>query len=104
MPAELDVLIVGAGLSGIAAAVHLNERCPGKRWLILESRDNLGGTWDLFRYPGVRGPSREPVRFECRFLLLCRGSYDYAQAYTRFAGRACTPSPLQGIKKQPRSR
>ncbi|MGA2342600.1 MAG: NAD(P)/FAD-dependent oxidoreductase [Steroidobacteraceae bacterium] len=157
MSAELDVLIVGAGLSGIAAAVHLKMRCPGKRWLILESRANLGGTWDLFRYPGVRsdsdmytlgfsfkpwtaakaiaggetilgyleeaarehgidrqmrfdhrviraswaservawmveaerGPSREPVRFECRFLLLCSGYYDYAEGYTpAFPGRA----------------
>ena len=57
VPAELDVLIVGAGLSGIAAAVHLKKRCPDKRWLILESRGNLGGTWDLFRYPGVRSDS-----------------------------------------------
>jgi monooxygenase len=57
VPAEIDVLIVGAGLSGIAAAVHLKKRCPKKRCLILESRDRLGGTWDLFRYPGVRSDS-----------------------------------------------
>ena len=53
----LDVLIVGAGLSGIGAAVQLQRRCPGKRYAILEARDAIGGTWDLFRYPGIRSDS-----------------------------------------------
>lgn len=53
----LDVLIVGAGLSGIGAARHLQKQLPHKTWKILESRANLGGTWDLFRYPGVRSDS-----------------------------------------------
>jgi monooxygenase len=53
----LDVLIVGAGLSGIAAAHHLQTSCPQKSYAILESRDSIGGTWDLFRYPGVRSDS-----------------------------------------------
>jgi len=53
----LDVLIVGAGLSGIGAAHHLTERCPQHRWAIVEARDAIGGTWDLFRYPGVRSDS-----------------------------------------------
>lgn len=53
----LDVLIVGAGLSGIGAAHHLQRRCPDKRYAILEARDAIGGTWDLFRYPGVRSDS-----------------------------------------------
>lgn len=52
-----DVLIVGAGLSGICAAYHLQKTQPHKRYAILESRDSLGGTWDLFRYPGVRSDS-----------------------------------------------
>src|SRR5262245_44363401 len=52
-----DVLIVGAGLSGIGAAYYLQTRCPGKRYAILEGRDAIGGTWDLFRYPGVRSDS-----------------------------------------------
>src|SRR5271169_5991365 len=52
-----DVLIVGAGLSGIGAAVHLQTRCPGKRYVILEGRAAMGGTWDLFRYPGIRSDS-----------------------------------------------
>ena len=56
-PSHLDVLIVGAGLSGIGAAYHLQTRCPGKRYAILEGRDTLGGTWDLFRYPGIRSDS-----------------------------------------------
>ena len=53
----LDVLIVGAGLSGIGAAAVLQERCPGKRYAIFEARAAIGGTWDLFRYPGVRSDS-----------------------------------------------
>jgi cation diffusion facilitator CzcD-associated flavoprotein CzcO len=48
---HVDVLIVGAGLSGIGAACRLRERCPGQRFAILEARDRSGGTWDLFRYP-----------------------------------------------------
>jgi monooxygenase len=54
---HFDVLIVGAGLSGIGAAHHLQERCPGKTYAILEARGDLGGTWDLFRYPGIRSDS-----------------------------------------------
>jgi len=54
---HVDVLIVGAGLSGIGAACHLQEDCPGKSYAILESRGAIGGTWDLFRYPGVRSDS-----------------------------------------------
>ncbi|HEY5053420.1 MAG TPA: NAD(P)/FAD-dependent oxidoreductase [Solirubrobacterales bacterium] len=58
MPPEyLDVLIVGAGISGIGAAHHLQERSPGKSYAILEARADLGGTWDLFRYPGIRSDS-----------------------------------------------
>src|SRR4051794_18122391 len=54
---HVDVLVVGAGLSGIGAAVRLMERCPGRSLAIVEARDTLGGTWDLFRYPGVRSDS-----------------------------------------------
>jgi cation diffusion facilitator CzcD-associated flavoprotein CzcO len=54
---DFDVLIVGAGLSGVGAAYHLRERCPSARFAILESRATLGGTWDLFRYPGIRSDS-----------------------------------------------
>src|SRR6476661_711841 len=58
MSAEhVDVLIVGAGISGVGAAYHLQERCPGKSYAILEARSDLGGTWDLFRYPGIRSDS-----------------------------------------------
>jgi monooxygenase len=54
---SVDVLIVGAGLSGIGAAVYLQRLCPGKSYAILEARDAIGGTWDLFRFPGVRSDS-----------------------------------------------
>lgn len=54
---HFDVLIVGAGLSGIGAAVHLQKHCPGKTYAVLEGREAIGGTWDLFRYPGIRSDS-----------------------------------------------
>jgi monooxygenase len=54
---HVDVLVVGAGLSGVGAGCHLETRCPGKSYAILEARASLGGTWDLFRYPGVRSDS-----------------------------------------------
>ena len=58
MPLEhLDVLIVGAGLSGVGAGYHLQRRCPERSYAILEARDRIGGTWDLFRYPGIRSDS-----------------------------------------------
>ena len=54
---HFDVVIVGAGLSGIGAAHHLQRNCPGKSFAILEGRGAIGGTWDLFRYPGIRSDS-----------------------------------------------
>lgn len=53
----LDVVIVGAGISGVAAAHYMRALCPGRTYTILEARDAIGGTWDLFRYPGVRSDS-----------------------------------------------
>ncbi len=58
MTEHVDVVIVGAGISGISAAWHLQDRCPSKSFLMLERRENLGGTWDLFKYPpGIRSDS-----------------------------------------------
>ncbi|WP_426164542.1 flavin-containing monooxygenase [Sandarakinorhabdus sp. DWP1-3-1] len=57
MTNHFDVLIVGAGLSGIGAAVHLQKGAPDRSYAILEGRDAIGGTWDLFRYPGIRSDS-----------------------------------------------
>ena len=161
-----DVVIVGAGLSGIGAAYHLKTKCPDKSYVILESREAIGGTWDLFRYPGIRSdsdmytlgynfkPWHEPkaiadgesilkyvqetatenqinqhiryrhsvkqanwstadaswtvetknkdteatVCFQCNFLLMCSGYYNYDQGYTpefknsdRFGGKIVHP-------------
>jgi cation diffusion facilitator CzcD-associated flavoprotein CzcO len=52
-----DVVIVGAGISGIGAAAHLGMQCPNQRYVVLEAREHVGGTWDLFRYPGIRSDS-----------------------------------------------
>lgn len=54
---HVDVVVVGAGISGIGAAYHLQTLCPDRTFTILEGRDDIGGTWDLFRYPGVRSDS-----------------------------------------------
>lgn len=57
MTEHFDVVIVGAGISGISTAWHLQDRCPTKSYVILERRENIGGTWDLFKYPGIRSDS-----------------------------------------------
>jgi cation diffusion facilitator CzcD-associated flavoprotein CzcO len=57
MPEHFDVVVVGAGLSGIGAGCHLQSDAPDRSYVILESRERLGGTWDLFRYPGIRSDS-----------------------------------------------
>src|SRR5579864_8891827 len=54
---HFDVIIVGAGISGVDAAYHVQAYCRGKSYAILEGRDAVGGTWDLFRYPGIRSDS-----------------------------------------------
>ncbi|HET6560817.1 MAG TPA: NAD(P)/FAD-dependent oxidoreductase [Marmoricola sp.] len=56
-PDHVDVVVVGAGLSGIGAGYRLQTECPDRSYLILEARDAIGGTWDLFRYPGIRSDS-----------------------------------------------
>ena len=56
-PEHLDVLIVGAGLSGVGAAHYVQTECPWATYAIFEARDAIGGTWDLFRYPGIRSDS-----------------------------------------------
>ncbi|GAA6155666.1 NAD(P)/FAD-dependent oxidoreductase [Pyruvatibacter sp. HU-CL02332] len=56
-PEHIDVLIVGAGISGVGAGYHLKANSPGKSFAILEGRETMGGTWDLFKYPGIRSDS-----------------------------------------------
>ena len=74
-PEHFDVLIIGAGLSGIGAGYHLQTKCPTKRFVILEGRDAIGGTWDLFRYPGVRSDS-DTVHARLRFPAVVRCESD----------------------------
>ena len=57
MTEHFDVVVVGAGISGIGAGYHLQANSPDRSYVILEGRDRLGGTWDLFRYPGIRSDS-----------------------------------------------
>jgi cation diffusion facilitator CzcD-associated flavoprotein CzcO len=54
MAEHFDVLIVGAGISGIGAGYHLTHQCPGSSFVILEAQDGFGGTWRTHRYPGIR--------------------------------------------------
>ena len=54
---HFDVVVVGAGLSGIGASYHLQNSCPDRTFTVLEGRDAIGGTWDLFKYPGIRSDS-----------------------------------------------
>ncbi len=57
MEKQVDVLIIGAGISGIGVAAHLSKNSPQRQFEILERRESFGGTWDLFRYPGIRSDS-----------------------------------------------
>ena len=68
-----DVIIVGAGLAGVGTAVHLRRECPGKSYLVLEGRSAIGGTWDQFRYPGIRSDS---------------DAYTYAYGFSAWPGKS----------------
>ncbi len=57
MTEHIDVLIIGAGLSGVGAAYHVQDKLPRLSYALFEARDRMGGTWDLFRYPGIRSDS-----------------------------------------------
>ena len=57
MEKQVDILIVGAGISGIGLAAHLSKHCPQRSFEIIERRESIGGTWDLFKYPGIRSDS-----------------------------------------------
>ena len=57
LPAQLDVLIIGAGISGVGAACHLQQQCPGKRFALVEAQASFGGTWRTHSYPGTRSDS-----------------------------------------------
>ena len=57
LPEQLDVLIIGAGISGVGAACHLQQQCPDKRFALVEAQSSFGGTWRTHNYPGVRSDS-----------------------------------------------
>ena len=86
---HLDVLIIGAGVSGIGAAWHLQHNLPDKSYRVLEARDQLGGTWDLFRYPGMHtfDGMRPPL---CRAMTELRGPVRKAQQRALDGSRVCS--------------
>ena len=104
---DFDVVVVGAGLSGVGAGYHLQTRSPDRSYVILESRDALGGTWDLFRYPGIRSDS-DMYTFGYAFRPWTGGKVfadgpaikEYVRATAEVAPRApAAPSALQGLRK-----
>ena len=106
---HLDVLVVGAGLSGIGAAYRLQEQCPGTSYAVLEARAAIGGTWDLFRYPGVRSDSdvftlSYPFRpWRGRDVAGRRRQHPELHRHDRRRGRhrAAHPLPDQGRRRRP---
>ncbi len=96
---HVDVLIVGAGISGIGSAYHLQDQCPEKSYVIVEMKDTFGGTWETHKYPGVRSDSdlytfgyrfkpwigppiaSARVTWTCNFLWMCQGYYDHEHPY-----------------------
>ena len=90
MTEHVDVLIVGAGLSGIGAACRLRTEHPGRSIAILEARDASGGTWDLFRYPGIRSDSD---MFTFGFKLAALGGRRRARRRRRRSSSTSAPSP-----------
>jgi hypothetical protein len=105
---DVDLLIIGARISGIGAASHLTTRRPGTSFVILEGRDALGGTWDQFRYPDVRSDS-DICEYFCRLLdhMEAHG-YDTVQPVLDDSAVARVPSMcpnyvLRGIGQFPRA-
>ncbi len=88
---HFDVLIIGAGISGLGAACHLKMRRPGTSFAILEGRDSIGGTWNLFRYPGIRSDSDMP-------------SFGFGFKPGRIARRSPTAMPSWTIWSRPSPR
>ena len=74
MAEHVDVIVVGAGISGIGTGYHLQTRCPDRSYMILEGRSAMGGTWDLFRYPGIRSDSDMHTLGFALDPRLCRGN------------------------------
>ena len=82
---HVDVLIVGAGISGIGSAKHLQDQCPGKSYAILESNDTFGGTWETHKYPGIRSDS-DLYTFGYRFKPWTGTPIDSADAILKYMG------------------
>ncbi|MEO3471240.1 NAD(P)/FAD-dependent oxidoreductase [Roseomonas sp. CAU 1739] len=93
-PAEhVDVLIVGAGISGIGGAYHLQEQCPGRRFLVLEAQDGFGGTWRTHRYPGIRSDS-DLYTFGYRFKPWVGPPIATAEEIRKYMGEVITENGL----------
>ena len=100
---HVDVLIVGAGVSGIGAAYHLRDQFPDRTFVILDAQNDRGGTWSTedrrWTVDVTRADTGERLRFTTDFLWMCQGYYNHEKPYQprwegmeRFRGRSCTRS------------
>ena len=92
-PQHFDVIVVGAGISGVGAAYHLKTQNPGTRYLVLESKDSFGGTWITHRYPGIRSDS-ELYTFGYRFKPWTGTPIATAEEILRYMGEVVEENQL----------
>jgi hypothetical protein len=91
-----DIIVVGAGISGIAAGYNLQKSCPNKSFAILEGRESLGGTWDLFKYPGIRSDAILPTGLTNDMVVVGYGASeleDLLEDELSKSGRYINPDP-----------
>jgi len=98
---HVDVLIVGAGISGVGAAWHLKQQCPGKRFVVLEALESFGGTWLVHKYPGIRSDS-DLYTFGYRFKPWTGKPIATAQEATTHVGGVPTALPVSATSSRMR--
>ena len=102
---HVDVLIVGAGISGIGSAHHLQQQCPGKSYAILEMKDTFGGTWETHKYPGVRSDS-DLYTFGYRFKPWVGAPIASAEEILKYMGDVIEENgigaPTHGLNRYPK--